>query len=108
MASTSTLVATKICDYIKYYSCLKICCLYSDTRLTLKETESLQIVKELFDYSCSRLIFPKEHLLATKIWVYIHISYDFLIEWLYYSSRKNGNISIYYYCGQDRSLINIS
>ncbi len=104
---TSTLVATKIRNYIKCYSCSKIHCLYSDTWLTLEKTESLQIAKELFNYSCDRPIFLEEHLLATKIWIYIHISCDSPIEWLYYSSRKSSNISICYYCGQDRSLINI-
>ena len=108
MAPTSTLVATKIHDYIKCHLCSKIRCLYSDTWLTLEETESLQIAKESFDYSCDDLIFLEEHLLATKIWIRIRISCDSPIEWLYYSSRKSGNISICYYCGQDRSLVNIS
>ena len=107
MAPTSTLVATKIRDYIKCHSCSKIRCLYSDTQLTLEETEALQIAKESFDYSCGGPIFPEEHPLATKIWVHIRISCDSPIEWLYYSSRKSGNISICYYCNQDRSLINI-
>ena len=107
IAPTSTLVVVKIRNYIKCYSCLKIRCLYSDIRLTLEETESLQIAKELFDYSCGRLIFPEGYPLATKIWVRICISCDSLIEWLYYSSKKSGNVLICYYCGQDNNLINI-
>ena len=107
IAPTFILVVAKIRDYIKCHSCSKIYCLYSDIWLTLEETESLQIAKELFDYSCSGPIFPEGHPLATKIWIHICILYDSPIEWLYYSSRKNGNVPICYYCGQDNNLINI-
>ncbi|CAG8582047.1 1732_t:CDS:2, partial [Funneliformis caledonium] len=70
VAPTSILVVTKIRDYIKCHSCSKIRYLYSDTQLTLEETEALKIAKESFDYSYGDLFFPEEHPLATKIWVH--------------------------------------
>ncbi|CAG8666060.1 34483_t:CDS:2 [Gigaspora margarita] len=73
--------------------------------LTNDELYDYQQALESYSYSCSAPIFPDDHYLCEAIFVCTQINCDSLIEILYYSSRKEGNYSICYYCENSDNLV---
>ena len=103
--SKSVLVVSKIRGYINCENCGKRRCVYSDKSLTCNEQEDYQQALDSYSYSCGAPIFPDDHNLKEVVFVRTRISCDSPIEILYYSSRKSGNYSICYYCGEKEDLI---
>jgi hypothetical protein len=99
------LVVSKIRGYINCENCGKRRCVYSDKSLTCNEQEDYQQALDSYSYSCGAPIFPDDHYLKEVVFVRTRISCDSPIEILYYSSRKSGNYSICYYCGEREDLI---
>ena len=56
-------------------------------------------------YFCGAPIFSNDHYLKEIVFVCTQINCDSPIEILYYSSRKSGNYSICYYCGESEDLV---
>jgi hypothetical protein len=101
----SILLVGKIRGYINCEDCGKRRCVYSDKSLTREEQEDYQQALDSYSYSCGAPIFPDEHYLKEVVFVRTRISCDSPIEILYYSSRKSGNYSICYYCGECEDLV---
>ncbi|CAG8838504.1 5641_t:CDS:1, partial [Gigaspora margarita] len=99
------LIAEKIHDYISCEYCQKYRCVYSNKFLIDNEQYDYQQALESFSYSCGALIFPDDHYLKKVIFVHLQINCDSPIEILYYSSRKEGNFLICYYCENSDDLI---
>ncbi|CAG8748188.1 32351_t:CDS:10 [Gigaspora margarita] len=101
----SILIAEKIRDYVNCESCQKRRCIYSNKSLTDNELCDFQQALDSYSYSYGAPIFSDNHHLKEVIFVRTQISCDSPIEILYYSSRKEGNYPICYYCGNRDNLV---
>ncbi|CAG8811491.1 38971_t:CDS:10, partial [Gigaspora margarita] len=86
-------------------NCQKRCCIYSNKALTNDDLHDYQQALESYSYSCGAPIFSDDHYLYEVIFVRTQINCDSLIEILYYSSRKEENYSICYYCKNCDNLV---
>ncbi|CAG8740710.1 7565_t:CDS:1, partial [Funneliformis caledonium] len=76
-----------------------------DKSLTYEKQKDYQQALDSYSYSCDASIFSDDHYLKDLVFIRTQISCNSSIEILYYSSRKSGNYSIFYYCEEREDLV---
>jgi len=107
-APNGLFVNTKVCDYIEYFQCGKLCYMFSNQALNTNEKKELYSIKKAMNYSCGSLLVEESHEFYTKIFVHEKNTCETPIELAYYSSiscQSNHNSQICYWCGVDGDFV---